>query len=313
MIERKLLKYIFIFLGFIIGLALALLDRWLDAHHRSFIFSWSMVILFFMIAGQVIGNLLVKTLNTLKKKEESISEQKITMLELSRLQSEMARFERLNLVGQLAAGLAHEIRNPLTIVRGYLQFLGTMSELQPHNAKFDLMIQELDRSNVIITEFLSFVKDSSDEMISQNLNDILLHLYPLLEADAFSQNKYLLFQPITVPDIIVNAKAITQLVLNLCRNGFEAMNDQGTLIIQTYLEDDHVVLTVKDEGVGILLEDLKKLGTPFFTTKENGTGLGIVTCYRIAEIHKAKIKVESDSSGTKFFVYFPFSEFNCVS
>ena len=236
-----------------------------------------------------------------------ITERKEAEQELSRLQAEMARLERLNLVGQMAAGIAHEIRNPMTTVRGYLQLLGSKAEFQSHGSTFELMIEELDRANLIISEFLSLAKNSHTERQCQNINEILRHLYPLLEADTFTRNKQIVFEAGETPDILLNAKEISQLVLNLCRNGLEAMQVGGTLTIRTYIEDEHVVFSVEDEGCGIHSESLDKLGTPFFTTKENGTGLGLSTCYSIADRHNATIDLKSGSSGTAFFVRFPFN------
>ena len=172
-----------------------------------------------------------------------ITERKEAEQELLRLQAEMARLERLNLVGQMAAEIAHEIRNPMTTVRGYLQLLGSRAEFQAQSSTFKLMIEELDRANSIITEFLSFVRNGPTERYCQNINGILQHLYPLLEADTFSQNKQIVFEAGETSDIILDAKEIYQLVLNLCRNGLDAMHERGTLTIRTYIEDDHVVLS----------------------------------------------------------------------
>lgn len=104
-------------------------------------------------------------------------------------QAEITRLDRLNLVGQLAAGIGHEIRNPMTTVRGYLQLLGTKPEYAAQESTFELMISELDRANSIITEFLSVAQPKKTELKLQNLNDIVNHIYPLLEADTFTQKK----------------------------------------------------------------------------------------------------------------------------
>ena len=221
------------------------------------------------------------------------------------MQTEMARLDRLNLVGQMGAGIAHEIRNPMTTVRGYLQLLGAKPEFQSHSSTFELMIEELDRANSIITEYLSIVKNSPTERQCRNLNEILRRLYPLLEADTYTQNKQIVFKAGETPDILLNAKEISQLVLNLCRNGLEAMQEGGTLTIRTYIEDEHVVFCVEDEGCGIHSESLDKIGTLFFTTKDNGTGLGLATCYSIADRHNATIDLKSGSGGTAFIVRFP--------
>lgn len=235
-----------------------------------------------------------------------ITERKKSEQELLRLQAEMANLERLNLVGQLAAGIAHEIRNPMTTVRGYLQLLGSKAEFQTQSSSFELMIGELDRANLIIKEFLSLAKDSPAKQQRQNINEILRNLYPLIEADSFTQSKHIVFEAGETPEILLNSKEIPQLVLNLCRNGLEAMQAGGTLTMRTYIEDEHVVFSVEDEGSGIPAGYLDKLGTPFITTKENGTGLGLATCYNIADRHNATIHLKSDSGGTSFFVCFPF-------
>lgn len=218
---------------------------------------------------------------------------------------ELARLDRLNLVGQLAAGIGHEIRNPMTTVRGYLQLLGEKPEYEAKKSTFELMISELDRANSIITEFLSLARIKQSELKSQNLNEILNNLYPLLEADTFTQNKQICFEEGKIPNLELNRKEITQLVLNLTRNGLEAMQEGGCLTIKSYLENGKVVLAIKDEGCGISSEDRNKLGTPFYTTKDNGTGLGLAMCYRIAESHKAKIYFDSSSRGTTFYIIFP--------
>lgn len=220
-------------------------------------------------------------------------------------EKEIARLDRLNLVGQLAAGIGHEIRNPMTTVRGYLQLLGAKPGYEAQKSTFDLMISELDRANEIITEFLSLAQLKQTELKSQNLNDILNNLYPLLEADTFTQNKQILFIPGEIPNLELNGKEIFQLVLNLTRNGLEAMQERGCLTVRSYLQDSKVVLAIEDEGCGIPIESISKIGTPFYTTKDYGTGLGLATCYKIAESHNAKIHIDSSSSGTTFFIFFP--------
>ncbi|MDR3586732.1 MAG: ATP-binding protein [Desulfosporosinus sp.] len=220
-------------------------------------------------------------------------------------EKEMARFDRLNLVGQLGAGIAHEVRNPMTTVRGYLQLLGEKSEYVDQKPTFDLMVSEIDRANSIITEFLSLVQTKQVNLKSQNLNDIINNLYPILEADTFTQNKQICFIPEEIPNLELNRKEIFQLVLNLTRNGLEAMEEGGSLTIKSYIEDCKVVLEIADEGCGILQENIKKLGTPFFTTKDTGTGLGLASCYKIAESHNAKIRIDSSPKGTTFSILFP--------
>ncbi|MFA4886504.1 MAG: ATP-binding protein, partial [Desulfotomaculaceae bacterium] len=107
-----------------------------------------------------------------------------------------------------------------------------------------------------------------------------------------------------IPYIDLDEKEIRQLILNLVRNGFEAMPSGGTLTIKTFRDSGEVVLAVKDGGKGIGPEILEKIGTPFFTTKDTGTGLGLAVCYSIAARHNARIEIETGPKGTNFYVRF---------
>ncbi|AFM40701.1 signal transduction histidine kinase [Desulfosporosinus acidiphilus SJ4] len=221
------------------------------------------------------------------------------------LEGEISKLGRLNIVGQLAASLGHEVRNPMTTIRGFLQMLQSKTDLLAYKNYFELMIEELDRANLIITNFLSLAKNNKSEVKRLNLNNLLDNLSPLLIADAYSQDKKYFFQPGNIEEIDIDSNEITQMVLNLARNGLEAMAPNGCLTIQTYMDDYSIVLSVRDEGKGINEENLKKLGDPFFTTKENGTGLGLPLCYRIAKRHRAIIEVFTGKDGTTFLVRFP--------
>ncbi len=218
---------------------------------------------------------------------------------------EMARLDRLNLVGEMAAGLAHEIRNPMTVVRGYLQLLQLKEGYAEDRKRLTVMIEELDRANAIITEFLSLARNAPVKLQRQSLNNILTALLPLIQADAVKTGIAVNLKLAEIPELSLDEKQIRQVVLNFVRNGLEAMDGKGVLTIKTYLDEDEVVLAVNDQGNGISPDVLEKIGTPFFSTKEKGTGLGLAVCYRIAEQHNAKIKVETGAEGTTFAVYFP--------
>jgi PAS domain S-box-containing protein len=219
-------------------------------------------------------------------------------------EKEIARLDRLNLVGQMAAGIGHEIRNPMTVVRGFLQMIMDREEHSRHQAYFHVMIDELDRANGIISEFLSLARDKAISKKLVDINGIVEALAPLIMADAFRNDKIVTIEPGNIPLLLLDEKEIRQLILNLARNGLEAMTQGGELTIRTFTGDAEVVLWIRDQGSGIHPEILDKIGTPFYTTKENGTGLGLAVCYSIASRHNAAIKVESCASGTIFSVRF---------
>lgn len=219
-------------------------------------------------------------------------------------EQEMTRLSKLNLIGEMAAGLAHEIRNPMTIVKGFLQLLRKKEVYRQDKEYFELMIQELDRTNSMISEFLSLSKNKAVDFSVQNLNHIVNSLFPLIQADAAESGKYVILELNEITDLLLNEKEIRQLILNLTRNGLEALLSGGCLKIKTHIEDNEVILSVQDSGSGIPEGVIDKIGTPFFTTKENGTGLGLATCYSIALRHNAKINFNTGPDGTTFYVKF---------
>lgn len=224
--------------------------------------------------------------------------------ELRRYQSEIARLERLNLIGEMSASISHEIRNPMTTVRGFLQLFMKRDRYTEDKEHMLLMIEELDRANSIITEFLSLAKNKAVELKSQDLNKTVENLVPLLQAEAMKQDKNIELELGDIPDIIFDKNEMHQLILNLVLNGLEAMAAGGYITIRTFQKGDKVVLAVQDQGTGISQEVLEKIGTPFFTTKDNGTGLGVAICYSIAQRHNARMDIETNDNGTTFLVKF---------
>ena len=228
----------------------------------------------------------------------------IDISEQKKLASEMARLDRLNLVGEMAAAIGHEVRNPLTTVRGYLQFFQNKAELIPYTKQLITMIEELDRANAIITEFLSLAKNKSLDLKQGQLNNLLGSLFPLLQAEAFRLGHDIQLEAGDIPEFKFDENELRQMVLNLARNGLEAMSPGGILILRTFFKDDSIFFEVKDNGQGIPTEILKKLGTPFLTSKESGVGLGLPVSYQISARHGAKIDVDTSEQGTTFSVRF---------
>lgn len=220
------------------------------------------------------------------------------------LENEMDRLDRLDLIGEMAASFGHEIRNPMSVVRGFLQMLSGKAECAPFKDYYTFMIEELDRTNSIITEYLSLTKDKVIEVKKHNLNKIIESLFPLVLADAIHNDKNIELELQDIPDLLLDKKEIHQLILNLVRNGLEAMDEGGVVTIATYRDVNEAVISVQDQGKGIDPNVLSRLWTPFITTKENGTGLGLSVCYRIAQRHKAKIEIKTSPIGTTFYVRF---------
>ncbi|NLI91753.1 MAG: PAS domain S-box protein [Peptococcaceae bacterium] len=220
------------------------------------------------------------------------------------LEKEMAKLDSLNMIGQMAAGISHEFRNPITTVRGFIQMLSDRKELANIREYFDIIIEEIDRANSIISELLTLSKNKTLNLRRDNINICLNKLFPMIQATAFNDDKDAYLELSDVPDICMDESEIRQLILNLTRNAIEASPSDGKVWISTYQEGNEVVLAIRDEGSGMDPEILSQIGTPFFTTKSDGTGMGLVICYRIAERHNAKIIIDTGAKGTTFLIKF---------
>lgn len=223
--------------------------------------------------------------------------------ELDMLRDEVGRMERLSLIGQMAASITHEIRNPMAVIRGFVQLL---QERSPSNQQeyFNIIIEELDRANMIISDFLSLAQNRELTMEESSLHDIIYKLLPLLNADANLRGQTIETDFCDdLPLLMLNNREIKQLLLNLIRNGMEAMEEKGVLKIKTSMKDDIIELRITDQGVGIAPDKMKNLFEPFFSTKVRGTGLGLPLCLSIVERHNGRIDVESQEGvGTVFIV-----------
>lgn len=274
------------------------------ALNRSWAAVFSLVLFVTCLAGWWLLRRQQQTDLALTQEQQKV-DQYLSQMEKQKVEMELARLDRLSIIGEMAASIGHEVRNPLTTVRGYLQLFQRKQEYSRSASQFALMIEELDRANAIITEFLSLAKNKRLDFAPVSLNTIISNLAPLLQADAIREGKEIMLELDGTPPILVDSNEIRQLVLNLVRNGLDAMKPGGMITLSVASDHTSVVLVVKDTGEGIPPSIYKNLGTPFMTTKENGTGLGLTVCYKIAERHNAKIEVKTGPQGTTFAIRFP--------
>lgn len=220
------------------------------------------------------------------------------------LEKQMARLERYNVVGQLAAGIGHEIRNPMTTVRGFVQLFALKPEMEPYRTNLELMLKELDEANNIVTQFLSLARNRPITYEKKQLNEVIRALLPILRAEAIMQYKQVREDLEEIPELLLNEKEISQLILNLANNGLESMSPSKTLTISTRKSQSNVLLIVKDQGAGIPQDIVERIWLPFYTTKESRTGLGLAVCESIALQHGATINVTTSPQGSAFIVRF---------
>ena len=220
------------------------------------------------------------------------------------LRKKAAVLEKLNFAGEMAINIGHEIRNPLTTVRGYLQRMSLKAPDKLQDA-FQLMITELDHSNAIISQFLFLARNKSINRKWQNLNTIISSLAHTLELEANLADQTLCLRLGNFPDMLLDEQEIAKLLVCLCNNALEASLAKHCITISTSVEGSKGVLSVSDTGCGMPDEVVERLGTPFFTTKPGGIGLGLAVCYSIAARHNLTIDVQSSPRGTTVSVFFP--------
>lgn len=232
------------------------------------------------------------------------------------MQERMLNAEKLNTVGQLAAGIVHEIRNPLTTVSGLLQYLATQ---YPEEEKtVTLAMEELQRVESILQEMLSTCKPHKTCFEVIDLETVINSLRILLTPQACRNHVTLIFDydPVTLPRIFGDKNQLRQLAVNLIKNGIEAMPDGGVMTTQIIRDNDHVALRFIDQGDGIADESKDAIGQPFFTTKRHGTGLGLMVCQQIVRDHRGELSIKNATPrGTQVTVLLPlplsFPSFMC--
>lgn len=232
--------------------------------------------------------------------------------ELEELKEEIAHFENLILIGEMAQIIGHEIRNPMTTVRGFLQMFMKKPSLANNQEYLQLMIDELDDINAMISGILTVNKMVEGHKQYGDLNQIINSVSPLIQDIAVREGKNFEKNLKAIPGLELNIKEIRHLILKMSRNALEAMDRNGTLVISTKTEKDNVVLEIKDDGKGIDPEVLDMLGTPFLKTKDMGTGLGLFVCYNIVKRHEADIEVNSSQKGTVFTIKFKISDLDNI-
>ncbi|HWP97685.1 MAG TPA: PAS domain S-box protein [Syntrophomonadaceae bacterium] len=224
-----------------------------------------------------------------------ISEQRRTM-------QEMDRRALLHLVRELASSLAHEVRNPMTTVRGFLQMMNENERYAMDRETIELMIAELDRSNAMISEFLFLTREKSLDLRLLSLNAILEEMRPFLESAALIQQKLVQFHLEDNPSFLMDEKEIKQMIRTLVQNGLEALQPGQTLRISIFRQEGETVIS--GQGIAGIRSTPRVVKGETDVGREFGTGLGMSVCHGIAARHHAVMEVMPDSHGMVFQVRF---------
>ena len=216
--------------------------------------------------------------------------------EIRRLEGELRRSEKLAALGKVAAGVAHELRNPLSSIKGLAMILqSAFSDKSKELETANMLVGEVERLNRSISELLDYARPTTLHLKRQRLQPLLEKTISLLEMDARSADIHLQLECKTDFDVSIDADKLSQVFLNLLLNGIQAMEHGGNLFVTLQREKEWIRISFIDTGSGIRDEDLPRIFDPYFTTKSNGTGLGLAMSSKIVEEHGGKILVDSRS------------------
>ena len=248
-----------------------------------------------VIGNKIVGKfVIIRDITALKDKEELIR-----------------KSEKLSIVGELAAAVAHEIRNPLTSIKGFLQLLQDKDSAKEEKHYYTIMLSEIERINSIVSEFMVLAKPQAINTQNENITLLLTDVITLLETLAIVKNIEVTKEFETnVALVKCEGNQLKQVFINIFKNAIEAVANKGKIHIKvSQMNSDYVRIRFIDNGPGIPADLTSRLGEPFYTTKEKGTGLGLMVSYKIIENHQGRINIESEmNKGTTVDIILPVSK-----
>ncbi len=271
---------------------------------------------FFSIAGggTLAGLALLLIFYFAQRAQESRRRQDVAEGQVRELEEEMRRKEKMAAIGNLAAGVAHEIRNPLSSIKGYATYFGQrFPEDSEDRRAAHVMVREVDRLNRVITDLIGLSRPTDVRAVPADVLPLIEHTMQVLRQDAEKQNisLHISTPKKSLPKVLLDVDRLGQALLNVCLNAMEAMPHGGSLNIILYVKQKHLGIEISDNGLGIEEKHLNHIFDPYFTTKGQGTGLGLATVHKIIEAHQGEISVKSrhhnlhEKSGTTFNIILP--------
>ena len=267
-------------------------------------------IVIFILVGGIMGALGDRLRRARERAEQNAEQRRQAYDELQRTFQQLLQAEKLTSLGELSAGIVHEVRNPLGSIRGAIEILE--DELKPDSPRrefADLAKTEIDRLDRLVGEFLRFARPSEPSKAPSDPNSIVESVAALIENQAASQSVLILKDLQSgIPPVLVDAEQVKQLILNLAINGLQAIEQSNggekTLTFRTFERDENCIVEVADSGAGVAPQNIAKIFDPFFTTKEKGIGLGLSIAHKIATQHGGTLTVANDADGAVFRLAF---------
>lgn len=280
--------------------------HWQHGHFDYSINQYAEIVIFNLVGG-VMGALGDRLKLAREKAERNADERQKAYDELQKTFEQLLQAEKLTSLGELSAGIVHEVRNPLGAIKGAVEILeDELAEDSPRREFADLAKKEVERLDKLVGEFLRFARPATLSVGENDLNKIVESVVSLVENQAIAQSvpvKRNLQE--NLPKVSVDGEQIKQVLLNLAINSLQAMPDGGELIFRTFGEDKICVVEIGDTGSGIDEKISGKIFDPFFTTKEKGVGLGLSIAHKIVSQHNGNLSVESNNGNTVFALHLP--------
>lgn len=279
--------------------------HWQHGHFDYSINQYAEIVIFNLVGG-IMGALGDRLRKARERAERNAEQKRQAYEELQSTFQQLLQAEKLSSLGELSAGIVHEVRNPLASIKGAIEILEDELKTDSPRKEFaDLARKEIDRLDQLVGEFLRFARPAEPAKALSDPNTIVESVIALIENQAVSQSVTVVKDlQKDIPSVLVDPEQIKQVMLNLAINGLQAMNHSNgtdkTLTFRTMERDGNCVFEVADSGPGIEPQNLSKIFDPFFTTKDHGIGLGLSIAHKIAAQHDGKLVAENTGRGTSF-------------
>ena len=279
---------------------------WQHGHFDYSIHQYAEIVIFNLVGG-VMGALGDRLKQAREKAEKNAAERQKAYDELQKTFEQLLQAEKLSSLGELSAGIVHEVRNPLAAIKGAVEILeDELAKDSPRREFADLAKKEVERLDKLVGEFLRFARPATLSVQLNDLNKIVESVAALVENQANSQSvKIEKDLQKNLPEVLIDSEQIKQVLLNLAINSLQAMPNGGQIAFRTSENGKFCVVEVKDSGGGIDQKIIPKIFDPFFTTKEKGVGLGLSIAHKIVNQHEGSLSVANDSGKTVFSLHLP--------
>lgn len=280
--------------------------HWQHGHFDYSINQYAEIVIFNLVGG-VMGALGDRLKQAREKAEKNAAERQKAYDELQKTFEQLLQAEKLSSLGELSAGIVHEVRNPLAAIKGAVEILeDELAKDSPRREFADLAKKEVERLDKLVGEFLRFARPATLSVQLNDLNKIVESVAALVENQANSQSvKIEKDLQKNLPEVLIDSEQIKQVLLNLAINSLQAMPNGGQIAFRTSENGKFCVVEVKDSGGGIDQKIIPKIFDPFFTTKEKGVGLGLSIAHKIVNQHEGSLSVANDSGKTVFSLHLP--------